>query len=140
MVKFTKEYLIEVLENQDFGKYVSLHPHIWQCKELLIDDGHIFSVDGTELSSEQINVIHGIMQEWSFVLVYTNTHGEKRVFFNYHNGSNGFEGDAVKAMWDAHRKLSSIKKNPYVKWTTLLHYEPDHCDDVYSWFITFTLK
>ena len=36
--------------------------------------------------------------------------------------------------------LSSIKKNPLVKWTTLLEYSPDHCDDVYSWFITFILK
>lgn len=140
MGKFTKEYLTEILENQDYVKYVCLHPHIWQCKELLIDDGNIFSVDGTELSSEQINAIHSIMQEWSFVLVYTNTKGEKQVFFNYHNGSNGFEGDVVTSMWDAHRKLSSIKKNPLVKWTTLLHYDPDHCDDVYSWFITFILK
>ena len=140
MGKFTKEYLTEILENQDYGKYVCLHPHIWKHKELLIDDGNIFSVDGTELSSEQINAIHDIMQEWSFVLVYTNKQGEKQVFFNYHNGTNGFEGDVVTSMWDAHRKLSSIKKNPFVKWTTLLHYKPDHCDDVYSWFITFKLK
>ena len=80
------------------------------------------------------------MQDFSFVLVYTNKRGEKQVFFNYHNGSNGREGDVVTSLWDVHRKLSSIKKNPFVKWTTLLEYRPDHCDDVYSWFITFVLK
>ena len=82
MGNFTKENLVDILENQDYGKYVCLHPEIWKHKELLIDDGNVFSVDGTELSSEQINAIHDIMQEWSFVLVYTNKQGEKQVFFN----------------------------------------------------------
>ena len=137
---FTKEYLIDILENQDYEKFVNLHPHIWGHKNLLIDEGNIFSVDGTELTPEQIEAIHGIMQDLSFVLVYTNKRGEKQVFFNYHNGSNGREGDVVTSLWDVHRKLSSIKKNSFVKWTTLLEYSPDHCDDVYSWFITFVLK
>ena len=140
MENFTKDYLIDILENQDYGKFVSLHPKIRQHKELLIDDGNIFSVDGTELSPEQIDTIHSIMQYYSYVLVYTNKRGEKQVFFNYHNGSNGREGDVVTSLWDAHRKLSSIKKNPLVEWTTLLEYSPDHCDDVYSWFITFIFK
>ena len=140
MENFTKEYLIDILENQDYRRFISLHPHIGQHKDLLIDEGNIFSVDGTELTLEQIDAIHNIMQYYSFVLVYTNKRGEKQVFFNYHNGTNGHEGDVVTSMWDAHRKLSSIKKNSLVKWTTLLEYRPDHCDDVYSWFITFILK
>ena len=86
MENFTKDYLIDILENQDYGKFVSLHPKIRQHKELLIDDGNIFSVDGTELSPEQIDTIHSIMQYYSYVLVYTNKRGEKQVFFNYHNG------------------------------------------------------
>lgn len=140
METFTKEYLIDILENEDYNKFVCLHPHIWGHKNLLIDEGNIFSVDGTELTSEQIEAIHGIMQDLSFVLVYTNKRGEKQIFFNYYNGSNGREGDVVTSLWDVHRKLSSIKKNPLVKWTTLLEYSPDHCDDVYAWFITFVLK
>ena len=140
MENIDKEYLKDILENQDYGKFISLHPEIRQYKNLLIDDGNIYSVDGTELTEEQINVIHNIMQPFSYILVYTNKRGEKQVFFNYHNGTNGREGDAVTSLWDAHRKLSSIKKNPLVKWTTLLEYSPDHCDDVYSWFITFVLK
>ncbi len=138
--KFTKTNLVDILENQDFREYVCLHPQIWQHKELLLDDGNIFSADGTELTNEQIVSIHEFIQPWSFVLVYTNKDGEKQAFFNYHNGTNGKEGDVVKAMWDAYKKLSSIKKNKNVKWTTLLTYSPDHCDDVYSWFITFKLK
>ena len=140
MEDIVKDYLKDILENQDYGKFISLHPEIRQYKNLLIDDGNIYSVDGTELTEEQINVIHNIMQPFSYILVYTNKRGEKQVFFNYHNGTNGREGDAVTSLWDAHRKLSSIKKNPLVKWTTLLEYSPDHCDDVYSWFITFVLK
>lgn len=140
MEKFTEEYLINILENQDYKGFISLHPQIWKHKDLLIDEGNIFSVDGTELTPEQIGVIHDIMQYHSFVLVYTNKRGEKQVFFNYHNGTNGREGDAVISLWDAYIKLSLIKKNPLVKWTTLLEYSPDHCDDVYSWFITFVLK
>ena len=139
-IEFTKECLTDILLNEDFNRFVRLHPLIWQQRDLLIDEGNIFSADGTQLTDEQIESIHSFIQPWSFVLVYTNKYGEKQVFFNYHNGTNGKEGDSVKAMWDAHRKLSSIKKNKNVKWTTLLHYSPDHCDDVYSWFITFTLK
>ena len=140
MENIDKKYLKDILENQDYGKFISLYPEIRQHKNLLIDDGNIYSVDGTELTEEQINVIHNIMQPFSYILVYTNKSGEKQVFFNYHNGTNGREGDVVTSLWDAHRKLSSIKKNPLVKWTTLLEYSPDHCDDVYSWFITFILK
>lgn len=140
MERFTKEYLINVLENQDYKEFISLHPQIWKHKDLLIDEGNIFSADRTELTPEQIGVIHNIMQHHSFVLVYTNKSGEKQGFFNYHNGTNGREGDAVASLWDAYIKLSLIKKNPLVKWTTLLEYSPDHCDDVYSWFITFVLK
>lgn len=140
MENINKDYLKDILENQDYGKFISLHPGIRQHKDLLIDDDNIYSVDGTELTEEQINVIHNIMQPFSYILVYTNKSGEKQVFFNYHNGTNGREGDAVTSLWDVHRKLSSIKKNPLVKWTTLLEYSPDHCDDVYSWFITFVLK
>ena len=136
----TKEYLTDVLENQDYRRFICLHPHIWKHKDFLIDDGNIYSADGTVLSAEQIDTIHNIMQPFSYVLVYTNKSGEKQVFFNYHNGTNGREGDVVTSLWDAHRKLSSIKKNPLIKWATLLEYSPDHCDDVYSWFITFILK
>lgn len=138
--KFTKEYLTGILEHNDYDNFVRLHPAIWNYRELLLDDNQIFSIDGTQLTDEQIEAIHNFVQPWSFVLVYTNKHGEKQAFFNYHNGTNGEEGDAVKAMWDAHRKLSAIKKDKNIKWTTLLKYSPDHCDDVYSWFITFILK
>ena len=140
MERFTKEYLIDILENQDYKEFISLHPQIWKHEDLLIDEGNIFSVDGTELTTEQIGVIHDVMQCHSFVLVYTNTCGEKQVFFNYHNGTNGREGDVVESLWDVYMKLFLIKNNPLVKWTTLLEYSPDHCDDVYSWFITFVLK
>ena len=92
------------------------------------------------LSPEQIDTIHSIMQDYSFVLVYTNKREEKQVFFNYHNGTNGREGDVVTSLLDTHKKLSSIKNNPLVEWTTLLEYSPDHCDDAYSWFITFIFK
>lgn len=139
-IEFTKECLVDILQNEDYHRYVRLHPAIWHQRDMMIDQGNIFSADGTQLTNEQIEVIHGFIQPWSFVLVYTNKSGEKQAFFNYHNGTNGKEGDVVKAMWDAHRKLNAIKKNKGVKWTTLLHYDPDHCDDVYSWFITFTLK
>lgn len=140
MKKFTKEYLIDILENQDYERFVCLHPHIQQHKELLIDEGNIYSVDGTKLNLEQIEFIHSIIQPWTYVLVYTKDNGKQQVFFNYHNGSNGCDGDAVKAMSETYEKLSSIKNNPLVEWTTLLGYKPDHCDDVYSWFMTFIFK
>ena len=38
---FTKEYLIDILENQDYRRFISLHPHIWQHKDLLIDEENI---------------------------------------------------------------------------------------------------
>lgn len=139
-MEFTKENLTNILLNEDWHEYIKLHPQIWQHRELLLDDGNIFSVDNTQLTNDQIESVHSFIQECSFVLLYTNRFGEKQAFFNYHNGTNGGEGDAVKAMWDAHRKLSSIKKDKNIKWTTLLKYVPDHCDDVYTWFITFTFK
>lgn len=138
MEKFTKEYLKNILEQRDYKKFVCLHPSIYYHEDLLIDNGNIYSVDGTELSLEQIDMIHSITR--SYVLVYTNKRGEKQLFFIYHNGTNGYERDAVTSLLDVYEKLSSIKNNPLVKYTTLLEYEPDHIDDVYYWFITFILK
>jgi hypothetical protein len=139
MKKFTKEYLTNILEQQDYEKFVSLHPNISYHEELLIDGSNIYSIDGTELSSEQIDMIHNITTH-DYVLVYTNKRKEKQLFFIYCNGTNGYEGDVVTSLLDVHFKLSFIKNNPLVKYTTLLEYEPDHCDDVYYWFITFILK
>lgn len=39
MERFTKEYLIDILENQDYKGFIFLHPQIWQHKDLLIDEG-----------------------------------------------------------------------------------------------------
>lgn len=138
MEKFTKEYLTSIIEQQDYKKFVALHPNIYNHKDLLVDDGNIYSVDGTELSSEQIDMIHSITRD--YVLLYTNKRGEKQLFFIYCNGTNGREGDVVTSLLDVYNTLSLLKDNPLVKYTTLLEYEPDHIDDVYYWFITFILK
>ena len=37
MERFTKEYLIDILENQDYKGFIFLHPQIWQHKDLIID-------------------------------------------------------------------------------------------------------
>jgi hypothetical protein len=140
MLDYIKKYLVDILENQDYYRFAHLHPHIHQWKDLSIDGNNIYSADGTTLTSEQIDAIHDIIPYYGYALVYTNKFGEKQVFFSYHNGTNGTEMDVVTSLWDTHRKLSFIKKHPLVKWTTLLEYNPDHCDDVYDWFITFIFK
>lgn len=140
MKEFTLEYLQELMEREDFSEFVRLHPHIWKHKNFQVDGTNIFSVN-TELTAIEKDCLQELVgEESTFVLVYTNKYGDKQVFFNYHNGTNGFEGDAVNSTKDCYEMLSKIKGHKCVKRTTLLHYEPDHCDDVYSWFITFVLK
>ena len=140
MREFTLDYLQELLEREDFSEFVGLHPDIWGHKNLQVDDTNIFSIN-TELTETEKDCLKELVSEVpTFVLVYTNKYGNKQVFFNYHNGTNGYEGDAVNSIKDCYEMLSKIKDHEYVKWATLLHYEPDHCDDVYSWFITFVLK
>ena len=140
MREFTLDYLQELLEREDFSEFVGLHPDIWGHKNLQVDDTNIFSIN-TELTETEKDCLKELVREVpTFVLVYTNKYGNKQVFFNYHNGTNGYEGDAVNSIKDCYEMLSKIKGHKCVKWATLLHYEPDHCDDVYSWFITFVLK
>jgi hypothetical protein len=140
MKEFTPEYLQELLEREDFSEFVRLHPHIWKHKNLQVDDTNIFSVN-TELTAIEKDCLKELVsEEPTYVLVYTNKYGDKQVLFNHHNGTNGFEGNAVNSIKECYETLSRIKEHKCVKWTTLLHYEPDHCDDVYSWFITFVLK
>ena len=139
-MKLTKEHIVDVLKNEDWHEFVKLHPHIWQYRELLLDDDFIFSADGTQLSDEQINDIHNIAELNSYVVVYTNEDGKKQAYFNYHNGTNGKEGDAVSSIHDVYMLMNNIKNKETVEWTTLLNYFPDHCDDVYTWFITFKFK
>ena len=43
-------------------------------------------------------------------------------------------------MKDCTKVLEKINNHPDVEWTTVLDTLFDTCDDVYSWWITFTLK
>ena len=62
MREFTLDYLQELLEREDFSEFVGLHPHIWENKNLQVDDTNIFSIN-TELTETEKDCLKELVSE-----------------------------------------------------------------------------
>jgi len=135
-----KESIIKILETGDYPGFLNLHPEIWNS-EFKIEDTNIYGIDVC-LTPRQIEVIKSLTAyPCTYVLVWKNSwSGDIQVFFTYHNGTNGEENNIINSMKDCAKFLEKINNHPDIEWVTTLDAEFDTCDDVYSWWITFTLK
>lgn len=135
-----KETIIKILETSDYSGFLGLYPKIWNS-ELKMGDTNIYGID-VYLTPKQIEVIKSLTDySCKYVLVWKNSwSGDIQIFFTYHNGTNGLEGNIINSMKDCVKVLERINNCSDVEWTTVLDARFDTCDDVYSWWITFTLK
>lgn len=135
-----KEQIIKILSEADYKGFVNLHPKIWNS-EFKLGDTFIYPID-VYLTLKQIETIKSLTDyPCAYVIVWKNSwSGDIQVFFTYHNGTNGLEGNIINSMKDCTKVLEKINNHPDVEWTTILDTLFDTCDDVYSWWITFTLK
>ena len=95
-----------------------------------------------ELNDKQIDLIEDIVScTDSYVLVYKNPKTNNiQVFFSFHNGTNGLEGNIINSMRECLELIENINKHPDIEWVTVLDTYFDTCDDVYSWLFTFVAQ
>lgn len=74
------------------------------------------------------------------VIFLKNNKNEYQVFGVFYNGTNGKEGCILNSMKDVTNRLEKLKSNENVKWCQILDTAIDNADDVYAWYLTFTLK
>jgi hypothetical protein len=74
------------------------------------------------------------------VIFLKNDEDEYQVFGVFNNGTNGKEGCILNSMKDVTNRLEKLKSNENVKWCQILDTTIDNMDDVYAWYLTFTLK
>ena len=96
--------------------------------------GRRFAADRNPLQYKPVPVTE-------YVLVYRNPRTNNiQVFFSFHNGTNGLEGNIINSMRECLELIENINKHPDIEWVTVLDTYFDTCDDVYSWWVTFTIK
>lgn len=92
---------------------------------------------------ETIEKIENALESFGYkgdVVVIKNDDDKYQVFGVFHNGTNGKEGCILNSMKDVVNRLEKLKSNKNVKWCQILYTAIDNLDDVYSWYLTFTLK
>ena len=135
-----KEEIIKILLEGDYKGFIGLHPKIWNS-QFKLEETNIYPIN-IELNDKQIDLIKDIVNcTDSYVLVYRNPKTNNiQVFFSFHNGTNGLEGNIINSMRECLELIENINKHPDIEWVTVLDTYFDTCDDVYSWWITFVIK
>ena len=135
-----KEEIIKILLEGDYKGFIGLHPKIWNS-QFKLEETNIYPIN-VELNDKQIDLIKDIVNcTDSYVLVYRNPKTNNiQVFFSFHNGTNGLEGNIINSMRECLELIENINKHPDIEWVTVLDTYFDTCDDVYSWWITFVIK
>ena len=119
---------------------MGLHPKIWNS-QFKLGETNIYPIN-IELNDKQIDLIEDIVScTDSYILVYRDPRTNNiQVFFSFHNGTNGLEGNIINSMRECLELIESINKHPDIEWVTVLDTYFDTCDDVYSWRVTFVIK
>ena len=135
-----KEEIIKILLEGDYKGFIGLHPKIWNS-QFKLEETNIYPIN-VELNNKQIDLIKDIVScTDSYVLVYRNPRTNNiQVFFSFHNGTNGIEGNIINSMRECLELIENINNHPDIEWVTVLDTYFDTCDDVYSWWVTFVIK
>lgn len=76
----------------------------------------------------------------SDVVIIENENEEIQIFTVLNNGTNGKESSITNSMKEITNKLYKLALNKNVRWCTILDTHIDCIDDVYAWYLTFTMK
>lgn len=62
-----------------------------------------------------------------------------QVYMTISNGTNGAEGCIINSMEDVLNVLKNLRKYKGVTWSQLLEVGIDNADDLYWWYVTFSI-
>lgn len=85
------------------------------------------------------DIILNIKDHYERFAVVPRGKSKLQVYMTISNGTNGAEGCIINSMEDVLNVLKNLRKYKGVNWSQLLEVGIDNADDLYWWYVTFTL-
>lgn len=85
------------------------------------------------------DIILNIKDRYETFAVVPRGTSKLQVYMTISNGTNGAEGCIINSMEDVLNVLKNLRKYKGVNWSQLLEVGIDNADDLYWWYVTFSI-
>lgn len=85
------------------------------------------------------DIILNIKDRYETFAVVPRGKSKLQVYMTISNGTNGAEGCIINSMEDVLNVLKNLRKYKGVNWSQLLEVGIDNADDLYWWYVTFSI-
>lgn len=85
------------------------------------------------------DIILNIKDHYETFAVVPRGESKLQVYMTISNGTNGAEGCIINSMEDVLNVLKNLRKYKGVNWSQLLEVGIDNADDLYWWYVTFSI-
>lgn len=85
------------------------------------------------------DIILNIKDRYETFAVIPRGESKLQVYMTISNGTNGAEGCIINSMEDVLNVLKNLRKYKGVNWSQLLEVGIDNADDLYWWYVTFSI-
>lgn len=85
------------------------------------------------------DIILNIKDHYETFAVVPRGKSKLQVYMTISNGTNGAEGCIINPMEDVLNVLKDLRKCKGVTWSQLLEVGIDNADDLYWWYVTFSI-
>lgn len=85
------------------------------------------------------DIILNIKDHYETFAVVPRGKSKLQVYMTISNGTNGAEGCIINSMEDVLNVLKNLRKYKGVNWSQLLEVGIDNADDLYWWYVTFSI-
>lgn len=84
-------------------------------------------------------IVLNIKDHYETFAVIPRGKSKLQVYMTISNGTNGAEGCIINSMEDVLNVLKNLRKYKGVNWSQLLEVGIDNADDLYWWYVTFSI-
>lgn len=85
------------------------------------------------------DIILNIKDCYKTFAVVPRSKSRLQIYMTISNGTNGVEGCIINSMEDVLNVLKDLRKHKGVTWSQLLEVGIDNADDLYWWYVTFSI-
>lgn len=133
--KFTIEKEQELLPK---GVNIKIHKYSINCAVSLFSNAAGKPLQANVLEHIE-DIILNIKDHYETFAVIPRGESKLQVYMTISNGTNGAEGCIINPMEDVLNVLKDLRKCKGVTWSQLLEVGIDNADDLYWWYVTFSI-
>lgn len=102
-------------------------------------DSFLFDTNACIFSTSETRELLFSHEEYLILDTDTTKVVDGKVYMTISNGTNGAEGCIINSMEDVLNVLKNLRKYKGVNWSQLLEVGIDNADDLYWWYVTFSI-